>query len=224
MRLAGGRTAKRAVVCTAAGADRADARRSTSRCFYGDRVAVLGSNGSGKSHFLRLLARRWLRSGRRAPAGFRRADRPGAAHRHGRARLAGAAGLLPADPRALRAEPAARCWRSCTGATSTGPGWAASRRRGRWTGTGWPAPGSRRSRRCPAASRRGMQILLLELSGATLMLAGRAHRQPRPALGRGAGAGARRVRRDGHRGHPRPGVRPHLRLVPDLRRGRRRSG
>ena len=25
--------------------------------FYGDRVAVLGSNGSGKSHFLRLLAR-----------------------------------------------------------------------------------------------------------------------------------------------------------------------
>ena len=24
--------------------------------FYGDRVAVLGSNGSGKSHFLRLLA------------------------------------------------------------------------------------------------------------------------------------------------------------------------
>ena len=24
--------------------------------WYGDRVAVLGSNGSGKSHFLRLLA------------------------------------------------------------------------------------------------------------------------------------------------------------------------
>ena len=25
--------------------------------WFGDRVAVLGSNGSGKSHFLRLLAR-----------------------------------------------------------------------------------------------------------------------------------------------------------------------
>ena len=69
MRLAGGRTAKRAVVCTAlelsAGAPPAGAFVPTGgglmkpfdlEVWYGERVAVLGSNGSGKSHFLRLLA------------------------------------------------------------------------------------------------------------------------------------------------------------------------
>ena len=56
MRLSGGRTAKRAVVCT-----RLELTGLMQpfdlEVFYGDRVAVLGSNGSGKSHFLRLLAR-----------------------------------------------------------------------------------------------------------------------------------------------------------------------
>ncbi|HTW21727.1 MAG TPA: ATP-binding cassette domain-containing protein [Mycobacteriales bacterium] len=55
MRLRGGRTAKRAVVC--------EALELTGlmqpfdlEVWFGERVAVLGSNGSGKSHFLRLLA------------------------------------------------------------------------------------------------------------------------------------------------------------------------
>ncbi len=55
MRLRGGRTGKRAVVC--------EALELTGlmqpfdlEVWYGERVAVLGSNGSGKSHFLRLLA------------------------------------------------------------------------------------------------------------------------------------------------------------------------
>ncbi|PIJ17834.1 ABC transporter, partial [Leucobacter sp. OLES1] len=55
MRLAGGRTGKRAVVC--------EQLELTNLMFpfdaeawYGDRIAVLGANGSGKSHFLRLLA------------------------------------------------------------------------------------------------------------------------------------------------------------------------
>jgi ATPase subunit of ABC transporter with duplicated ATPase domains len=55
MRLTGGRTAKRAVIC--------ESLELTGlmqpfdlEVFYGERVAVLGSNGSGKSHFLRLLA------------------------------------------------------------------------------------------------------------------------------------------------------------------------
>jgi ATPase subunit of ABC transporter with duplicated ATPase domains len=56
MRLSGGRTGKRAVII--------DNLELTGlmkpfdvEVWFGDRVAVLGSNGSGKSHFLRLLAR-----------------------------------------------------------------------------------------------------------------------------------------------------------------------
>ncbi|CUR57846.1 ATPase component of ABC transporters with duplicated ATPase domain [metagenome] len=55
MRLTGGRTGKRSVVCT-------DLELTglmkpfDLEVWYGERVAVLGSNGSGKSHFLRLLA------------------------------------------------------------------------------------------------------------------------------------------------------------------------
>ena len=55
MRLRGGRTGKRALVC-----ERLELTGLMHpfdlEVWYGDRVAVLGSNGSGKSHFLRLLA------------------------------------------------------------------------------------------------------------------------------------------------------------------------
>jgi len=55
MRLTGGRTGKRAVVC-----ERLELtglmKPFDLEVWYGERVAVLGSNGSGKSHFLRLLA------------------------------------------------------------------------------------------------------------------------------------------------------------------------
>lgn len=54
MRLTGGRTAKRAIV-----AERLELtglmKPFSTEIWFGDRVAVLGSNGSGKSHFLRLL-------------------------------------------------------------------------------------------------------------------------------------------------------------------------
>ncbi|CAI9404148.1 putative ABC transporter ATP-binding protein YbiT [Aestuariimicrobium sp. T2.26MG-19.2B] len=56
MRLGGGRTAKRAVVCENLELTGLMKPFST-EIWYGDRVGVLGSNGSGKSHFLRLLAR-----------------------------------------------------------------------------------------------------------------------------------------------------------------------
>ncbi|MFG2195330.1 ABC-F family ATP-binding cassette domain-containing protein [Streptomyces sp. NPDC048639] len=55
MRLRGGRTGVRAV--TAKGLELTGLMKPFSlEVFYGERVAVLGSNGSGKSHFLRLLA------------------------------------------------------------------------------------------------------------------------------------------------------------------------
>jgi ATPase subunit of ABC transporter with duplicated ATPase domains len=55
MRLTGGRTGKRAVVC--AELELTGLMKPFDlEVWYGERVAVLGSNGSGKSHFLRLLA------------------------------------------------------------------------------------------------------------------------------------------------------------------------
>ena len=55
MRLTGARTGKRAVVCEEL--ELVGLMRPFDlEVWYGDRVAVLGSNGSGKSHFLRLLA------------------------------------------------------------------------------------------------------------------------------------------------------------------------
>jgi ATPase subunit of ABC transporter with duplicated ATPase domains len=55
MRLRGGRTGKRAVVCSALELTGL-MKPFDLEVWYGERVAVLGANGSGKSHFLRLLA------------------------------------------------------------------------------------------------------------------------------------------------------------------------
>jgi ATPase subunit of ABC transporter with duplicated ATPase domains len=55
MRLTGGRTGKRAVICEQLELTGL-MKPFDLEVWYGERVAVLGSNGSGKSHFLRLLA------------------------------------------------------------------------------------------------------------------------------------------------------------------------
>jgi ATPase subunit of ABC transporter with duplicated ATPase domains len=55
MRLTGGRTGKRAVVCEGLELTGLMAPFDL-EVWFGERVAVLGANGSGKSHFLRLLA------------------------------------------------------------------------------------------------------------------------------------------------------------------------
>jgi ATPase subunit of ABC transporter with duplicated ATPase domains len=56
MRLTGGRTGKRAIMIE--NLELSGLRRPfDAEIWFGDRVGVLGSNGSGKSHFLRLLAR-----------------------------------------------------------------------------------------------------------------------------------------------------------------------
>ncbi|MGH3739671.1 MAG: ATP-binding cassette domain-containing protein, partial [Micromonosporaceae bacterium] len=54
MRLSGGRTGKRAVICEKLELDGLTYPFDV-EVWYGDRVAVLGRNGTGKSHFLRLL-------------------------------------------------------------------------------------------------------------------------------------------------------------------------
>jgi ATPase subunit of ABC transporter with duplicated ATPase domains len=55
VRLRGGRTGKRAVIC-----EKLELtglmKPFSSEIWYGDRIGILGSNGSGKSHFLRLVA------------------------------------------------------------------------------------------------------------------------------------------------------------------------
>lgn len=56
MKLEGGRTGKKAVVCDALELEDLTFPFDL-EVWYGDRVAVLGANGTGKSHFLRLLAR-----------------------------------------------------------------------------------------------------------------------------------------------------------------------
>ncbi|MET8868935.1 ATP-binding cassette domain-containing protein [Nonomuraea sp. NPDC004580] len=55
MRLRGGRTGKRAVVCEELELTGL-LRPFSTEIHYGERVGVLGMNGTGKSHFLRLLA------------------------------------------------------------------------------------------------------------------------------------------------------------------------
>jgi ATPase subunit of ABC transporter with duplicated ATPase domains len=55
MRLRGGRTGVRAVMCEQLALSGLT-REFDTEIWYGERVAVLGANGAGKSHFLRLLA------------------------------------------------------------------------------------------------------------------------------------------------------------------------
>ena len=138
--------------------------------WYGERVAVLGSNGSGKSHFLRLLAAGGSDPDvEHQPVG----DVPIAAGGAHRARPSSARGCGRAGSRRRTSTPswsAARCWRSCTAATTTATGWAASWRPGCWTGTSWRTRPSRRFESLCGGQQARFQILLLELSGATLLL------------------------------------------------------
>ncbi len=222
MRLKGGRTGKRAVVCE-------DLELTglmkpfDLEVWYGERVAVLGSNGSGKSHFLRLLA-----------AG---GTDPDVEHR-------------PVSE--VPVTPVPHTGKAKLGARVR-PGWFVQTHEhpelvGRTLldilhrGDGHPGgrgglgreqaarvldryelahAGEQTFDSLSGGQQARFQILLLELSGATLLLldepTDNLDVQSAEALEEGleafAGHGARR--------HPRPLVRPRLRPVPGLRRRRR---
>ena len=166
---AGGRTGKRAVVCE--GLELTGLMKPFDlEVWYGERVAVLGSNGSGKSHFLRLLA-----GGGSDPDVEHRPvdddrDRAGRAHRAGPARRAGAAGLVRPDPRRTPSWSAGPCWRSCAAATTTATGWGASRRSRALDRYELAHAAEQTFESLSGGQQARLQILLLELSGATLLL------------------------------------------------------
>ncbi len=217
MRLTGGRTAKRAVI--AEGLELTGLMRPFDlEVWYGERVAVLGSNGSGKSHFLRLVAcggtdpepeHRPVGDVQPAPVAHEGRLRLGSrvrpgwfAQTHDHPTLTGRTLLeiLHRGDEHRAGKPREEAARALDRTASPG---RASRRSTRSRGAAGALPD-------PAArAQRG-----------DLPAPGRADRQPRPALGRGARGGARRLR--GHRagGHPRPLVRPGLRPLPGLRRRR----
>ena len=218
MRLKGGRTGKRAVVCE--GLEMTGLMKPFDlEVWYGERVAVLGSNGSGKSHFLRLLA-----AGGSDPDVEHRpvSDTPVAPVAHqGRAKLG--ARVRPgwfvqthAHPELVgrtllevlhRGDEHRDGMPQGTGIAGAGPLRARARRGPavrlvvRWSAGALPDPVAGAVGRDPAAARR-------------------ADRQPRRGVGRGAGGGALAVRGNCSRRDPRPLVRPRLRPVSRLRRRR----
>ena len=173
MRLKGGRTGKRAVVCE--GLELTGLMEPFDlEVWYGERVAVLGSNGSGKSHFLRLLAA----GGSDPDVEHRPVDEtPVAPVRHtGRAKLG--ARVRPGwfvqthtHPELVGrtlleilhrgdAQPEGGAARACLGSPPRGP----------LTATSSCTPRTRRFESLSGGQQARFQILLLELSGATLLL------------------------------------------------------
>ena len=199
MRLRGGRTGKRAITCP--GLELTGLMKPFGlEVFYGERVAVLGSNGSGKSHFLRLLAGQdvahtgnWKLGARVVPGFF--------AQTHAHPELEGRT-LVEHPVGRPRPRPRRRDERAAP-LRARAPGRPAVRQPLRRPAGPLPDPAARAAGRDRPAARR-------------------AHRQPRPRVRRGAPGGPGVLR--GHRpgGHPRPLVRPHLRPLPDLRLRRRR--
>jgi energy-dependent translational throttle protein EttA len=164
MRLTGGRTGKRAVICEQLSLDGLT-RPFDLEVWYGDRVAVLGANGTGKSHLLRLLGR-----GGSEPAGDALVDLPPVAHT-GTARLG--ARVVPGHfsqvhdrPDLLDRTLVDILWRGDRRRDSM-PRHDAMKALGRYELAG---AGDRRFGVLSGGQQARFLVLLLELSGATLLL------------------------------------------------------
>jgi ATPase subunit of ABC transporter with duplicated ATPase domains len=154
MKLTGGRTGVRAVTCADLGLTGL-MRPFGTEIFYGERVAVIGGNGSGKSHFLRLLA-----------DGGSLADPPSSVAHTGTCRLG--ARVVPghfaqthAHPRWLRRTPVEIL------ADARLP---LDRAMGALTRYELAAQADQRFETLSGGQQARLQILLLELGGATLLL------------------------------------------------------
>jgi ATPase subunit of ABC transporter with duplicated ATPase domains len=150
-RLRGGRTGLRAITCQSLELTGL-MRPFDLEVFFGDRVAVLGSNGSGKSHFLRLLAGepvavsgQWKLGARVVPGLFAQT------HQH---------------PEWIGKTLLDILWHGDGGRAGMDEG-AASARLSRY---GLAASRSQRFETLSGGQQARFQILLLELSGATLLL------------------------------------------------------
>ena len=191
MRLAGGRTGKRAVICEQLELDGLTYPFDL-ELWYGDRVAVLGANGTGKSHFLRLLARGGTDPDpANGPVDGGHAADAGQPRRGGPARRPGPARSLLADPRPARADrqdagrdPLARRRPPGRDGPARGDDGAQPVRAGR---PGRPAV--RHALRRAAGPVPGAAAGTVRGDPAA---ARRADRQPRPGLGGGARGGAAR--------------------------------
>ncbi|HLU32869.1 MAG TPA: ATP-binding cassette domain-containing protein [Natronosporangium sp.] len=164
VRLAGGRTGKRAVICERLALDGLTEPFDL-EVWYGDRVAVLGANGTGKSHLLRLLGR-----GGTDPAGDALVNLPPVPHT-GVARLG--ARVVPGHFSQVHDRPdlvdqtlAEILWRGSRRRPSL-PRPEASKALGRYELAG---AGDQRFGSLSGGQQARFLILLLELSGATLLL------------------------------------------------------
>ncbi len=171
LRLRGARTGKRAVI-----AERLELtglmKPFDAEIWFGDRVAVLGSNGSGKSHFLRLLARGGTdpdaRLGHLTTVGA--GLEPVAAHRPRDPRRTRACRAGSPRPTGIPSSPAARCSSCCTAATTIGRACHGMPRARALDRYGLVGQAQQAFETLSGGQQARFQILLLELSGTTLLL------------------------------------------------------
>ena len=170
MRLTGGRTGKRAVVVDRPRADRADAAVQ-----HRDLVRRPG----GRARLERLGQVALPAAAGRAAAPIPTSstsrsseldDRAGRAHRARRSSAPGYGRAGSPRPTTIPSCSAGRCSRSCTAATSTATGWAAEQASRKLDRYELAHAAEQRFESLSGGQQARFQILLLELSGATLLL------------------------------------------------------